>query len=306
MPPTFILSIFLLFMLGFISYLFANRKNLIEASSQETPGEKVPLFEKQPEPLPENPAEAPKLRHALEKAQIPFEELGKLKRIYGQMIYGIQTKPGLKKYTWEMLTETLPELGYWPVFVSPEVFNFSENPEDLGTVISTQPEITIYGGEHYPIEDFLCKIEDWLVDRQKQIKNGEYWGTDKIPAPDSLPPIDSASIPSSRIAFIPTPHSWQVPAYFLLYSLSLEINETLAVLRHWQKMYGAKIVYFSPEQMLMEVNRQPETKAEALQLAYEQMDFCGDLFQNKYAYPEELAADLMRRSDWEFIWKQHS
>lgn len=238
----------------------------------------------------------------LEQNKILFAKFGKIKRIYGQTIYGLKPHTGQEVYTWEQLTGVLPAQGYWPLFVSPKTFKFSDTPDELGLLIHEPPENIIRRAEKYPTENFLSRIEDWLSDRLTRIKPEEYWSIEHIPAPESLRSIPSRIQTGSLIALFPTPYSWQPPAYFLLDSLSLGMVENLTVLRHWEKMYGAKPMFFSPIQMKIKVCRRPETKAKALQLAYEQMDFCGDLFQENHTTPEELTADLMRKGYWEFLW----
>jgi hypothetical protein len=256
-----------------------------------------------PAPIPEDPNESQKLLQLLKANEIYFEDFGKIARVHGKLIYGILVEEKRKGSIWMKLTELLPETDYWPLFVAQNVFSIQQDPGDITYTSYAHPEDIIRLAKKRPFEPFLTRIEDSLADRLDLIDKGEYWGAAHIPDPNQLPSMSKESSPSRLIAFAPTPHSWQAPAYFSMgNTLSLKDEEMLVVLKHWEDLYGAKVYFFTPNLMELRTSRRPESEEEALRLAYEQSFFCGDLYQRQYTNPEELAADLMRKNDWEFWW----
>jgi len=294
--------IFLILFIGFISFLLVGRQNLKSNRGNERPDQRAKSGDKRPAPLPEDPTEMQNLLQILKDNKINFADFGKITRVHGRLVYGIQMDESKGEAIWSRLTEILPETGYWPLLLQKDGFQIEENPTDFAYDHVLTPEDLIRQAKKRSTDAYLIKIEDLLADRADQIDKGEYWGDEEIPNRETAkhPPHE---IRSNYLAFVPTPHSWQAPAYFFMNNLlNLSDVEMLLVLRHWEKLYGAKIVLFTPKVMELRINRRPESKEEALRLAFEQADFCSGLFELHYTSPEDLAADLMLKDRWEFSW----
>jgi len=289
---------------GILILFFVLRLNLQNKENSNTARIKPSVSPLQrPAPIPEDPADPQKILQFLQNNEILFEEFGKIGRVHGKLMYGILVEEGQKDSTWTKLTETLPEIGCWPVFAAQNVYSIQDTPPEFAYTNDAHPEDIIRRAKKQPFEQFLTKIEDSLADRLDLIDKGEYWGAVHLPDPETVPHKNSITPASRLIAFAPTPHSWQAPAYFSMDNqLSMKDEEMLVVLRHWEDLYGAKVYFFTPTVMELRTSRRPESEQEALQLAYEQSHFCGDLYQAQYLNPEELAADLMQKYVWKFWW----
>ncbi len=75
----------------------------------------------------------------------------------------------------------------------------------------------------------------------------------------------------------------------------------VAALSYWQEKYGAKLVTLAFDTVEMHVERRPQTREEAIQLASEQFAYCNDLVTQGGGSIEALASHLMN-SDWWYFW----
>ncbi len=107
---------------------------------------------------------------------------------------------------------------------------------------------------------------------------------------------------ASTLAFIPTPYSWQVPAFFGFGNVNgvLPQAEVLTYLRYWEEKYGAVITYFTPMVMTVRPYSRPTTMKDALELVAEIARFDSDYFQ--FESPTQFAAHLLQQTWWQFWW----
>jgi hypothetical protein len=72
----------------------------------------------------------------------------------------------------------------------------------------------------------------------------------------------------------------------------------VAMMRKWQRDYGAELVAFSHDAMDVRVKRRPQTQAEALMLARAHLKYC----PSNETTIAETAAELMETDWWHFWW----
>ena len=115
--------------------------------------------------------------------------------------------------------------------------------------------------------------------------------------------LTGKAFPRVHILLIPTPHSYEVPAYLRWGNWnacpSPEIH--VAALRYWHHRYGAELIGLNGDTINMRASRRPSTKAEALNLARDQFYYCADIVYQGTETLAPLAAGLMD-SDWWFFW----
>ncbi|MEL7447284.1 MAG: DUF4253 domain-containing protein, partial [Pseudomonadota bacterium] len=75
----------------------------------------------------------------------------------------------------------------------------------------------------------------------------------------------------------------------------------VAAMRSWQERFGARLVGMSNDVLNIRVQRRPETKAEALELAIEHYAYCSDIVDQGVGQVEVLAASYLE-SDWWYFW----
>jgi hypothetical protein len=130
--------------------------------------------------------------------------------------------------------------------------------------------------------------------------------TAEVPAlsPMQEPPFLVRSQPDGfkpvvTLAFFDAARAADIPAHLKLggWNGIVEADVFVALLRKWQRDYGAELVAVSSDAMDVRVSRAPSTKSEAMALAREHKQFCpgeGTL--------KELAEDLMHLKWWHFYW----
>lgn len=75
----------------------------------------------------------------------------------------------------------------------------------------------------------------------------------------------------------------------------------VAILRDWNRRYGAELVGMSGDVLNLRVTRRPKTREEALLLAREQYEYCVDIVDQGVGSLAALASALMEQ-DWWFFW----
>jgi hypothetical protein len=105
--------------------------------------------------------------------------------------------------------------------------------------------------------------------------------------------------PVVTLAYIPAASSAEIPAHLKLGSWNAvpDANVFVALLRKWQRDYGAELVALRVDCMDIRVTRKPATREEALSLAREHLKFCAT-----GATIAEAAAELMETKWWHFYW----
>ncbi|WP_158305365.1 DUF4253 domain-containing protein [Opitutus terrae] len=110
--------------------------------------------------------------------------------------------------------------------------------------------------------------------------------------------------PVVYLAKIPTPHTWEVPAYLNAggWNDCPDPASQVAVLKYWHDKHGAEIYSLTGDVLECLVTRPPSTRQAALALAQEQFLFCADVVHQGTESIEVLAATLLNSEVWYFWW----
>lgn len=106
-----------------------------------------------------------------------------------------------------------------------------------------------------------------------------------------------------HILILPTRDGAEVPAYLRWGSWNDCPSPAIhvAMLRDWNRRYGAEVVGLSGDTLNLRVAKRPTSRDEALALAHEQYFYCEDLIVQGTETFGALAGALMV-SDWWFFW----
>ena len=75
-----------------------------------------------------------------------------------------------------------------------------------------------------------------------------------------------------------------------------------AALRSWRDRFGAELIGLSSDRMDLQVERRPNTREQALELAREHYVFCNDIVDQGDGTLSTLAACLLADNWWNFWW----
>ena len=106
---------------------------------------------------------------------------------------------------------------------------------------------------------------------------------------------------------IPTPRSWEIPAYTLYgrWNACPTSGQMVAVARHWHEKYGADICALGDGTLEFRVERPPTDLREALELSREQMLFCDEGMDDLIGAPDifrDAVSLLPIQKYWIFWW----
>jgi Domain of unknown function (DUF4253) len=106
--------------------------------------------------------------------------------------------------------------------------------------------------------------------------------------------------PVVTLAYIPAQSTADIPAFLKLggWNAVPEAEVFVALLRKWQREYGAELVALSMDTIDIRIARRPATQQEALGLAREHAKFC----PSTEVTLAERAAELMQLDWWHFWW----
>lgn len=149
------------------------------------------------------------------------------------------------------------------------------------------------GSEYLPLLDRLQPREP------SAIRNGMHTPFSRF---DSA---TRALVPHAEVALVrvPTPHSWEIPAYFLFggWNFIASPAQMVAVAKYWHERWGAEICGICQESLEFRVARKPPSHEEAVALLREHYLFCSEIELDQDAL-EEMAADLRVMDYWFFWW----
>jgi hypothetical protein len=106
------------------------------------------------------------------------------------------------------------------------------------------------------------------------------------------------------IALLPTPHSWHAASVLKFggWNACPSPHEHIAILRHWEKTFGAQVVCMTHDTIECLVSRPPLTRSDALLLARDQFYYCADIISQGVGSLDALAARLLKGEAWYFWW----
>jgi len=110
--------------------------------------------------------------------------------------------------------------------------------------------------------------------------------------------------PKVVIGLVPTPRSWQVPAFARYgdWNDCPSPDVHVALHKKWHDEYGSEIACMSSDIIECTVRNPPSSRQSALALAREQFVYCSDIVHQGVGSLEALAATLLNSKTWYFWW----
>jgi hypothetical protein len=114
-------------------------------------------------------------------------------------------------------------------------------------------------------------------------------------------------VQEAALVQIPTPRSWEIPAYTLYcgWNACPNSEQMVAVARHWSEKYGADICALGNGTIEFRVEHPPADLRDALELVREQMLFCDEGVDDLISAPEFLRQTVLhlpKQRYWIFWW----
>ena len=215
---------------------------------------------------------------------------------------------------WEYFRATAVETGMWPLVLG----RYQDVVQGGHEIIDVNIEKTESGIENLELDKWFEHRKEETSDSslpksnvwpEKPFKNDLF----TIPLQATGKPWDWISI-----AFFPLKFPWEV-AFFLddptgkkTWASEPRFEKQVlhaAMMKRWHERFGAEIVGHSSSTKELSVSRKPETKTEAVELAWECYYYAPDIFydqnilheEHQYECIEDFAASLMESDIW-WIW----
>lgn len=209
--------------------------------------------------------------------------------------------------TWEKLRDDAASSGLWPVLIgSPEDASVLADMTEINCDDGHTFERTLARAAKVDVERALARVA-----RLYGVRAGELRGSpplpDEPPSNEFVAPYDLVSgefLPEVRIALLPVDESWQATAIVPWgnYNENPAPPVHTALLRDWNRRYGAELVSMTGDVLELSVSRPPVTDHAALALAREQYSYAPDIVQQGVGDVEALAATLKDGRAWYFWW----
>lgn len=174
-----------------------------------------------------------------------------------------------------------------------------------------------YGFADSTPEDLLTKAADldplaWLAEREQEAR--EYYAIDEADWPEDASINDGLSahldirtrlpLREVYITVLPTQQSWQAACYLKIggWNSVPSAHEHAALWRYWEQRYGAKVACIADDVIEFTVERPPQTRDEAIELARQQYIYCADIVHQGVESVEALASTVLKAPVWYFWW----
>jgi hypothetical protein len=195
----------------------------------------------------------------------------------------------------------------WPVLVG--------SPDDAARLAETAGincndgytyERTLEQAAKVDVERAIARVARLYGVRARELR-GSTPLPDEPPSNEFVVPFDLVSgdpLPEVRIALLPVDEGWKAPAILPWgrYNENPAPPVHTAVLRDWDRRYGAELVAMTGDTLELSVKRPPTTDQAALALAREQFGYAPDIVQQGTGDVATLAAILKNARAWFFWW----
>jgi hypothetical protein len=205
---------------------------------------------------------------------------------------------------WKKLSNASNDTGYSPIILGPP-HAVPEINDRMGIADDHAPDAILEAS-------LKVDPEKWFA-KQREL-DPELYGMEESSWPDDVPPNDSITSiadiltqkihPSITLALVPTPASWEAPAYLRFggWNECPQPFEQVAIWRRWNYLYGAEICAITSDVVEAFVAKPPADRDAALKLACEQFNYCTDIVLQGTQSLEALAAGLLNGKTWYFWW----
>jgi hypothetical protein len=221
----------------------------------------------------------------------------------GTSFYTLPVSRTVALATWQRLRQT----GLWPQLMEP-------NDERIEWITLEQDEnrtaesVIAAAMAIEPLAWIAQEREEnraWLIEHGYSLDEEE---REEGTWPEGVKPDESfytpQRAPSLWLCLVPTTMAWAVPAYrpFGGWNACPHDEVHVAFLRRWYEQYGAESVVMTRDILEFAVSRPPQTREEAITLAYEQYGYCADIVDQGTETISNLAATLLNSKVWYFWW----
>lgn len=159
-------------------------------------------------------------------------------------------------------------------------------------------------------------VKEWFAEKRKELEedwecdlseNEGEWIGERSPKEGFIIATDlSTGKPLEGLvgARVSTDSSWKIPAFFNYGGWNdcpfPEIH--CAIWKYWEEKYGAKIIGMSHDTIEAYVSDPPNTKEEAMELAWEQYLYCYDIVDQGVETVSNLGSSIINHNGWFFWW----
>ncbi|ADG73225.1 hypothetical protein Cfla_0306 [Cellulomonas flavigena DSM 20109] len=224
----------------------------------------------------------------------------------GVEVRGFDAPAGELVAWWHRLRAEHATTGLWPVLLG------ADAPTDMTSALTPEDDYDDADALRRATAMTLRELQELRAERLARWREADSEDEDERPG-DSAPhtvehrePVVTVAEEDGVIALVPAAHGWQVPVILGWQggvNYELEPVDHGVVLRDWHERYGAELVAMSGDQVLeLLVDRPPTTPAEALAVAREQYDYCGDVVDQGVGTIEALAREQAGSASWYFWW----
>jgi hypothetical protein len=186
------------------------------------------------------------------------------------------------------------------------------DPKELSLLLDgineskSSPEEIIKASQEIDVKQFIERRKGGDEEYYGSVEVGD-WPENAQPSTDltghksilTLKPLKQV-----LICKVPTPNSWEVPAYLFYggWNECPSAEAHVAILKYWKEKYGADIITIKGDVIECTVANPPHTPEEAMALAYEQFVYCSDIVYQGTENIAALASGLKDGTTWFFWW----
>jgi len=281
---------------------------LCGCGGQGKPSAPPPYVSKRQKPAPG--ADMAELADTLKQAGVDTATLENVYEFAGKNFYGLRVNGAQAVDLWRKLRGLVEKTGRWPVIAGAPI-SVDGHADFMKSSEIDKPENVLARAEKAPAEKWFKEaFAEWkqlsAADPSASHETGQWPDKverlEKYTIPTEI--LSGTPLPEVTIVLVPTPNSWEVPAWLMFGGWNeCPIPEVqVALLKFWHEKYGAEIVGISHDVMELEVTRPPKERQAALALAREQFVFCQDIVTQGAGSVDALAATLLNGKVWYFWW----
>jgi hypothetical protein len=265
------------------------------------------------------------LQEALESCEIPSKSL---KRMRSSSTVLTTLIPGGESavQTWEHLRDRHARTGYWPVLRGEQKEDEDDDevlPMDILARVPSGNVIELMSRYHEAGRQAMLK---WFRENGQAVppflespavgESAHVWreqADEPWPASPSRNLFQPAVVRDTlsqeplekcELALVPTKAPADCPAYlgFGGWNACPSPEYHVAVMRNWERRFGAVPAVISNDTIELFVSRPPETEEETLGLAAEQYAYCDDIVGQGTQTVRRLAMEIWQSPQWYFWW----
>jgi hypothetical protein len=195
-----------------------------------------------------------------------------------------------------------------------EMFSFVSGMPESRAALQRLHDFENPNGEPKTLEDAirlsaLLNPEDWFREKcnmESRFQNVKLGAWPKDPYRPKLQFLSDVSDVPVRLSvtLIPARESWDVPCVVRYggWNACPPAQVHSAVLRRWNKLYGATLVSMTRDTMGLYLRKPISTREEAVKVAREHYIFCNDQVDQGTGFLNDYASQVLDANFWNFWW----